>query len=346
VTTPLPRRPGKYGRRPPKRARSIPLAPFLTGVLPDHPPYVDYLAQAGGGWAMLGNGPDPENATAGVPPGGAGDCVAVAKSNGRRLVTGALIGVAAYPTLSQTIAFYKTQNPGFPSQDEGMDMQTALETCVHAGGPDGVKALGFASADPTSPEEVKAAIAIAGYVEVGFLVQAANESQFANGRPWDYVPGSPNLGGHAVIAGGYGMVPGETGQLGGDEKMITWGQETSFTSAEWAEQVEECWLVIWPEHLGSREFMAGLDVAGFARAYEQITGRPFPAPPPTPTPPPTPPPPPPPPPPQQVDDVFAAVLMGADRGGRPWYAERHTTGNKRVADAARAWLAARGYIAG
>ena len=38
-------------------------------------------------------------------------------------------------------ALYKTQNPDFPDEDNGMDIQTCLEYLVKHGGPDGVKAL-------------------------------------------------------------------------------------------------------------------------------------------------------------------------------------------------------------
>jgi hypothetical protein len=93
------------------------------------------------------------------------------------------------------------------------------------------------------------------------------------------VASSPVVGGHSIITGGYGAEPAETdpdAALGGDEKFITWADETSFTDEFWANGVEECWIVIWPEHLGSKEFLAGLDVAGLATAYTEITGKPFP----------------------------------------------------------------------
>ena len=259
--------PGKYGRRAPKRAPAIQLGPLLTGVVPDHPASADYLAALGGGWQMLGNDTY-------------GDCVAVTWSNERRLVSTTL-GTANYPGLAQVEQVYETQNPGFPSQDQGMDIQTLLEYLVVDGGPDGVKALGFAAVDYTNPAEVQAAIAIFGCLWAGFNVLQVNEQEFAAGQPWDYVAGSPVAGGHSVLVGGYGT--GGTGQLGGDEKFITWAQETSFTDAFWANEMQECWAVIWPEHLGSREFLAGVNLAQFAQDYTAITGKPFPAPiPPTP----------------------------------------------------------------
>lgn len=269
------RRVGRYGRRPndPSRPR-LHLSHLLTGVVPAHPAADDYLARLSN-WQMLGNDTY-------------GDCVAVTWANLRRLTTSAL-STEVYPSWPEVEAVYKTQNPNFPSDDNGMDIQTLLQYLVKTGGPDGVKAVGFAAVDYTNPDEVKAAIALFGAVWVGLDVLDVNETEFSDGQPWDYVPGASDVGGHSVLVGGYGTSPaGSAPQLGGDEKFITWAQETSFTDAFWSNQVSECWAVIWPEHLGSREFMAGVDLQQLAADYTEITGKPFPAPVPSPAPTPTP----------------------------------------------------------
>lgn len=267
--------PRRYGRREPKRARALQLAHFLTGVVPAHPAAADYLARLNGGWAMLGNDV-------------AGDCVAVTWANFRRLMTALVAGREEYPTQDQVWEVYKTQNPGFDpngtadtngpgsSHDGGMDIQTLCEYLVKHGGPDGVKALGFAQVNAHNTEEVKAAIAIFGGVWVGITVQEINQEQFADGQPWDYSRTSPDEGGHSVLGGGYGA--GGAGPLGGDEKFITWAQETSFTDAFWSHDTDEVWVVIWPEHLKDDAFLAGVNLDAFAAAYTQITnGKPFPA---------------------------------------------------------------------
>ena len=255
---------GKYGRRFPKRAPALRLGPLLTGVVPAHPAAEDYLAALHGGWDMLGNDQY-------------GDCVAVTWANVRRLVTSTLTPHGSYPGLDEVIALYKTQNPGFPAQDDGMDIQTALEHLASTGGPDGVKAVAFAQVDHANADEVKAALAIFGYVWTGINVLDVNMQQFDAGQPWDYDPSSPVDGGHSVITGGYG--PAGAGALGGDERFITWAAETSFTDPFWSHQVEEAWVVIWPEHLGSETFLAGVNVAQLAADYQEITGRPLPLPP-------------------------------------------------------------------
>jgi hypothetical protein len=272
----------RYGRRAPKGAPALQLGEFLTGVVPAHPAAADNLARLGGGWLMLGNDV-------------AGDCVSVTWANFRRLVSG------RYPDQGQVWALYKTQNPGFDpngsastngpgsSHDGGMDIQTLLEYLVKVGGPDGVKAVGFAKVDHAKPAEVAAAIAIFGAVWTGITVLDANQDQFGNGQPWDYVKGSPVDGGHSVLTGGYG--PAGAGPLGGDERFITWAAETSFTDGFWAHEVEECWVVIWPEDLKSDAFLVGVSLAAFAAAWTAITGKVFPVvvpPAPAPTPAPTP----------------------------------------------------------
>jgi hypothetical protein len=301
----------KFGRRPAKQAPALHLGAMLTGVVPAHPAAADNFAQLPG-WQMLGNDQY-------------GDCVAVTWANVRRLMTH-LAGTERYPTLDEVLTFYKTQNPGFPSDDNGMDIQTGLEDLVTQGGPDGVKAVCFAKVDHTKPEEVKAAIAIFGYVWTGIVVQAAQMDEFDSGQPWDYVPGSPTDGGHSVITGGY-----DGDGVGGDERFITWAAETAFTDSFWTHLVEEAWVVIWPEHLGSEAFLAGVDQAALAADYTALTGKPFPV---QPTPPVPVPAPPVPVPPAPVGDLAVAVADWWTQV-RHWAVdERHVTDNKHAAQAA------------
>jgi hypothetical protein len=261
----------KFGRKPPKNAPALMLADILTGVIPEHPLSEDYLARLKN-WQMLGNDRY-------------GDCVAVTWANMRRLVTGVLTPVECYPTLDQVISLYKTQNPNFPTQDDGMDIQTCLEYLAHNGGPDGGRLVAFAKVNISNLEEVKAALAIFGCLWIGIYVQQANMTHFNQGVPWDYVPGSPNEGGHSILGGGY------LGAATNDVRFITWAQETGFTDNFWNRQTEEAWVAIWPEQLGTVQFMEGIDLNKLAAAYKNLTGRDLPitpAPQPTPVPTPTP----------------------------------------------------------
>jgi hypothetical protein len=274
MTTPA-RTPGRYGRRPPRNAPALELGPLLTGIIPAHPAAADYLARLHGGWQVLGNDV-------------AGDCNAVTWANMRRLITAAL-STQNYPGQAQVWQFYQTQNPGFDpagtadtngpgsTADQGMDVQSGLEYLHAHGGPDGVKAVAFAKVDHTNLSEVRAALAIFGSLWLGVQVLGANQQEFSQGQPWTDVAGSAVDGGHAILGGGYN--PGAV-------RFITWGEETEFDlsfwdgSADGAPLVQEAWVVIWPEHLGTREFGQGINVAQLAADYLALTGRllPLPAP--------------------------------------------------------------------
>ena len=269
-----------------------------------------------------------------------GNCVAVTWSNVRRLVT-AVLSTEFYPPQAMVDAVYETQNPGFPQQDDGMDIQTLLGYLVKTGGPDGVKAVGFAKVDYANPDEVKAAIAIFGSVWTGINVQQAQENQFSAGQPWDWVPGRPVIGGHSIVTGGYGEP--RAGQLAGDEDLITWAEETSFTDNFWANGVEEAWVVIWPEHLGSKEFLAGVDLTAFAADYTAITGQPFPAVVPPPPSPPVPPPPTPTPVPPAPDTNPADVALA--HAVTSWaYGHHIAIQDRKAAAAVRTWLTVKQFV--
>lgn len=321
----MPRTAGKTGKKPPKRHPALRVGNYLTGIVPPHPAAADYLAAMGGGWKMLGNDTY-------------GDCVAVTWANLRRLITGSLTATEVYPPMSQVTTVYKTQNPGFPNQDEGMDIQTLLEGLVRDGGPDGKKALAFFSVDHTNVEECKAALAVFGHLWTGLMVTSTNQDEFGREQPWDWHAGDPDEGGHSVLAGGYGT-PG-VGALGGDERFITWAEETSFTDRLWAHQVDELWVVLWPEHLGDHQFMQGMDLTTLAADYKALTGRDFPVPLPTPTPAPTPTPTPAPTPgPDGVDAALAQVAslwVGHDHIHSPANPD-----NRDMQIALEAWLAAK-----
>ena len=141
---------------------------------------------------------------------------------------------------------------------------------------------------------------IFGGILLGMDVQQENIDDFNAGRPWTYHKNGTIDGGHGVLAGGY------IGQTSNDVRFITWGAETGLTDSFWSNLVAnpdgEAWVVIWPENLGTKQFVDGIDLTALAADYKDLTGNdlpivvppapvpvpPGPTPDPTPTPTPTP----------------------------------------------------------
>ena len=133
-----------------------------------------------------------------------GDCVAVGWANLRRLISAILTPSSVdYPDMGEVEQLYATQNPGFPSTDNGMDMQTMLEYIHTNGGPDGVKPIAFAQVNVKNRAEIQAALAIFGGGLAGINVQNHNMTEFDNGQAWTYDPNDQADGGHCVMTGGY-----------------------------------------------------------------------------------------------------------------------------------------------
>lgn len=284
----------KLGLLAPKNAPAIQLKAILSGIIPTHPVIVDHFAQVGD-WGMYANDKY-------------GVCGPTSVANSRKLTTKYLGDFEVSPTQADVFDLYRRSgNPHFDPQtgadDNGVIMQTMLEA-LQKGGIGGEKCVAFAQVDPSNLDEIRAAIAIFGFVLQGVNLMQAQQAQTDNGL-WGFVPSAP-WGGHAILAGKYTSQAGPVADLA----VITWAHVVGETDEFLARQLSECWVVIWPEHLGTRQFQTGVDRAALASAYTALTGRPLPLPaPPSPTPPsPTPPPLPgggniq-----QQIDDVFAQL---------------------------------------
>lgn len=252
----------KFGKRTPSHKPRLNFMDFWTGVVPDVPEPVDYLT-ALPAWKMLGNDLW-------------GDCVAAYLANFWRLIS-ATLGVEYYPTLEEVLSLYATQNPNFPADDNGMDMQTALEYLVKNKWA-GSQLVAFAAVDVTNIKALKAAISIFGGVGLGFNVLQSNMAQFDKGQPWGYSARSPRVGGHAVLLGGH------TALASNDLKFVTWSEVTGFTDSDIVHEAEEAWLVIRPEHFLTHQFMVGVDQAKLLDLFFQLTGKTLHVPPPVPTP--------------------------------------------------------------
>lgn len=223
--------------------RALPFAQFVKTV-PEHPLTVDDSP------AGLTFGMDLNDRI--------GDCVVAAKDHFEQVVDQLLLGENFPMDEAQVIRDYMTQNPAYPSQDDGMVIQTYLEFLAKRG-----DILGFARVDVHDPEELRAAVYLGLAIIIGVNLTVAQQRQ----STWEYVPGSAEWGGHAVTWSGY-----QPGRF----TCVTWGEELDMTYTFVAAQCDEAWFVITKAHVDHPGFRAGFDLPKFAAAYTEITGRPFP----------------------------------------------------------------------
>ena len=254
----------KLGRRPPTNAPALMLRDVLTGKVPAHPVSVDYL----------------DGITFGLYENDRySDCGPTDVANSRRQVTHLLTGSMQAPSQEDVFDLYRRSgnpnfNPTTGADDNGVVMQDMLKA-VHDGGIGGVKCIAYAKVDVNDHETLRAATAIFGQLHWGVDLQVEQQSQTDQGY-WDYSP-SAEWGGHAILGGAYDS---------SNHKVVTWGELVRVTDSFVQNQLEEAWVVIWPEHLGTKEFMEGIDLTALQQAYRTLTGRDLPMPvPPSPSPP-------------------------------------------------------------
>lgn len=235
---------------------------ILTGTVPPAPRDVDHFAGIRS-WHLGGNNRF-------------GTCGPVSVANQRRIVTGYLTDRPLWYTDEQIYDLYRRSgnpqfNPATGADDNGVDMQTMCEALM-SGGFAGIKPVCFAKIEPTRIEDIRAAEAIFGSVLFGITLDEAQNGQTDEGL-WDSVSSSPVWGGHAVMSGRYRNPEGTTLDRTG---VITWALPVDTTDRFLEGQLEEVWVIIWPEHLGTREFQEGVDTSILAADYTALTGAPFP----------------------------------------------------------------------
>lgn len=316
-TTQVPGR--RLGRRPhDPSVETLRLANYLTGAVPAHPVTADHFSKVTD-WGMYRNNQF-------------GICGPTSVANFVKLVTKYLGGTEVSPSQDDVFALYKLCNPDFDpvtgAGDNGVDMKQMLSFLVKQG-IGGKKALAFAAIDPTNLDEVRAAISLFGGVLYGVDLKVPQQTQTDNGL-WDYQPGG-KWGGHAVLAGLY---TSDGTAHHSDVSVVTWAEVVGTTDTFAQHQLEEAYVVIFEEHLGTTAFQEGVNLAALAADYEALTGRQFPVQPsPQPVPDPTPVPAPP-----AVDPADQALVAAL----RPWLSEHHVGENRRAVTSVRTWMATKG----
>ena len=301
------------GKRPPINAPALMLADVLTGVVPATPEVVDHFSRVDR-WHLGRNDRF-------------GTCGPTSVANHLLLTQVNLepdFGVHDFLNDDAIFDLYRRSgNPGFnPSlpgggEDNGVIMQKMLGALL-SGGIGGHKPLAYAKIAPGDMDTLDNAIAIFGGIGLGLDLKVPQQRQ----STWD-AAGGAEWGGHAVMAGKY---TNPTGTSLDRTTVVTWAEEVDMTHNFVAAQEDEAWVVIWPEHLGSRAFLEGVDVRALASAYEELTGRPFPS-----IPEPPAPIPPAPAAPDAGADLAAALRRFLSRKGAPAY----------LRDAAEGWMDSR-----
>jgi hypothetical protein len=149
--------------------------------------------------------------------------------------------------------------------DQGYTVQGGLEY-LQKTGMAGKNVTAFASVDVSSYTQVETAVANFGVIALGIQVPSSAQQQFAEHKPWAYVPGSEIEGGHCILMTGY------------DNKYyscITWGAVQEMERSFWENYVEEAWVPVdkdWVSLVKGTD-PEGVDLKALGEQYAQLTGQ-------------------------------------------------------------------------
>lgn len=236
------------GKRPASPLRSDTVlyselrAPLVkAGLLPRIPATFGHGHDfAGGAWLMLGNGPDDT-----VSPGfgGCGDCAWAGPAHAEMEAArngGRPIPRFSGKTVVDQYGEYSGYDPATGENDNGSDPQEVLLWRQEKGLRDdagNVYKIGQSVAlQPGNLAELWEAAYLFENVGIGVVVTQAQEDEFNERRPWDHVPGSPELGGHWIEV--MGRPDAHHGAL------ITWAERVLFTLAFYEQQNDESFVYL------------------------------------------------------------------------------------------------------
>lgn len=215
-------------------------------------------------WDMNGNGPDDT-----VQPGfqGAGDCVWAAFGHITREAN-KIAGRTVRITGKESIADYAAATGyviGDDQTDQGTDMRAGMKYWQKTGIVDTNgnrhKIGAYVSINPTDLDELWQACYVFSAVAIGFNFQQAQDDQFETGT-WDYVAGSPSLGGHCVPA--FGRNKGRIG-------VVSWADHLWFTQAAYTNLNDETWAFVLPDELRNGKTERGMDITALNAALEALS---------------------------------------------------------------------------
>lgn len=238
---------GKYGKTPATPDhRDLKFSAVFSSFQLPLPPLRFGYGSVYTDWGMLGNDQY-------------GDCVPAGQAHavmGWNKLAGHPVTFTTESVLSDYTAIAGF-NPNDPSTDVGCDMGVAAAYWKNTGMVDtnGVrhKIGAYVWLTPGDYAQLMQACYLFEFVAIGVNIQQAQEDQFQNGQEWDYVPGSPTVGGHCVIP---------TGRVSMDNNgLITWGQRQGFTRTFYENQNDEAFVAVTVEELKNGVNKRGLSLA-------------------------------------------------------------------------------------
>lgn len=186
-----------------------------------------------------------------------GDCTEAAKGHAIQAITKKGTGTEVTVSDGQVLSWYERDGgyvPGDPSTDNGCVIQDVLQNWQQDDS-DALRITEYAElANFYNVANMKEALYLFGTVYLGFNVPQSAEDQFNAGLPWTYVPGSPIIGGHAVVLQQV-AAPGKLDML----HVVTWGHLQKMNLEFFHHYFEEAWVVISPDWFNS----SGVDTDGF-----------------------------------------------------------------------------------
>lgn len=196
------------------------LSAYSAGKLPDPPASVEYGGSfAHNGWGMLGNDK-------------VGDCTMAGAAHLVMAFNAEVSEKDVVPSDKQVVDEYFKLSGG---QDTGLNEASVLATWHRSGLWGAEKIAGYAPVEVKNLTEIHQAIAFYGGAYLGIACPESAQQQFAEGKPWTVVPGSPIEGGHCIVAVGYDVT---------SLHCITWGAEIEVTYPFWERFGDECWAVL------------------------------------------------------------------------------------------------------
>jgi hypothetical protein len=143
-------------------------------------------------------------------------------------------GKMIVPTTEETLTFY-SELTGFDRNDPNTDRGSSLTDAAALMQKTGMLIGGVRHTedgngiiDPANVDHRKWSICLFGCTPIGLSLPRSAEDQFNAGEPWDYVKGSPILGGHDVLLVEYRPenLPSNPGWM-----VVTWGKRWPVTEA-------------------------------------------------------------------------------------------------------------------